>query len=143
MMVSRSDTARPLLAPGEVMQLPSADEIVMISGTPPIRAKKARYFENGRFAELVLPPRGPSSLPINSHQFDLRRRLAVITAGVGFDDAGIDGKAFTLNKIRVHTRPHHRLEYLPEYVAVTEPTVTIDRERRMIGETTSDRDGKG
>jgi len=60
MMVSRSETARPLLTPGEVMQLPPADEIVMISGTPPIRAKKARYFEDRRFAERVLPPPDPA-----------------------------------------------------------------------------------
>jgi type IV secretion system protein VirD4 len=45
LMVSRSETARPLLTPGEVMQLPpdEIDEIVMIAGRPPIRAKKARY----------------------------------------------------------------------------------------------------
>jgi type IV secretion system protein VirD4 len=56
LMVSRSETARPLLTPGEVMQLPPADEIVMVAGTPPIRAKKARYFEDHRFQERVLPP---------------------------------------------------------------------------------------
>ncbi|TPL35551.1 conjugal transfer protein TraG [Mesorhizobium sp. B2-4-8] len=56
LMVSRSETARPLLTPGEVMQLPPADEIVMVAGTPPIRAKKARYFEDPRFQERVLPP---------------------------------------------------------------------------------------
>ena len=46
LMVSRQETARPLLTPGEVMQLPPTDEIVMVAGTPPIRAKKARYFED-------------------------------------------------------------------------------------------------
>ena len=56
LMVSRSETARPLLTPGEVMQLPPADEIVMIAGTPPIRAKKARYFEDRQFQERILPP---------------------------------------------------------------------------------------
>ena len=55
LMVSRSETARPLLTPGEIMQLPPADEIVMVAGTPPIRAKKARYFEDPRFKERVLP----------------------------------------------------------------------------------------
>ena len=44
LMVSRQETARPLLTPGEVMQLPSEDELVLVSGVPPIRAKKARYF---------------------------------------------------------------------------------------------------
>jgi type IV secretion system protein VirD4 len=56
LMVSRSETARPLLTPGEVMQLPPADEIVMIAGTPPVRAKKARYYEDARFKERILPP---------------------------------------------------------------------------------------
>ncbi len=59
LMVSRSETARPLLTPGEVMQLPPADEIVMLAGTPPIRAKKARYFEDKRLTERVLPPPKP------------------------------------------------------------------------------------
>ena len=56
LMVSRSETARPLLTPGEVMQLPPTDEIVMVAGTPPIRAKKARYYEDARFKERILPP---------------------------------------------------------------------------------------
>ena len=56
LMVSRSETARPLLTPGEVMQLPAADEIVMIAGTPPIRAKKARYFEDRQLQNRVLAP---------------------------------------------------------------------------------------
>jgi type IV secretion system protein VirD4 len=54
-MVSRSETARPLMTPGEVMQLPATDEIVMVAGAPPIRAKKARYFEDRRLAERILP----------------------------------------------------------------------------------------
>ncbi|KSV77550.1 conjugal transfer protein TraG [Sinorhizobium sp. Sb3] len=56
LMVSRSETARPLLTPGEVMQLPPADEIVMVAGTPPIRAKKARYYEDPVFKERIFPP---------------------------------------------------------------------------------------
>ncbi|NLS28310.1 Conjugal transfer protein TraG [Sphingomonas sp. S2M10] len=56
LMVSRQETARPLLTPGEIMQLPPTDEIVMVAGTAPIRAKKARYFEDARFRERILPP---------------------------------------------------------------------------------------
>jgi type IV secretion system protein VirD4 len=56
LMVSRQETARPLLTPGEVMQLPSDDELVLVSGVPPIRAKKARYFEDPRLTERVLAP---------------------------------------------------------------------------------------
>lgn len=61
LMVSRSETARQLLTPGEIMQLPPEDEIVMIAGSPPIRARKARYFEDRRFSERVLPPPQPKS----------------------------------------------------------------------------------
>jgi type IV secretion system protein VirD4 len=60
LMVSRSETARPLLTPGEIMQLPPSDEIVMVSGQPPIRAKKARYYEDTRFQERLLPPPTPT-----------------------------------------------------------------------------------
>ena len=59
LMVSRQETARPLLTPGEVMQLPPEDELVLVSGCPPIRAKKARYFEDERFRERVMPPPKP------------------------------------------------------------------------------------
>ena len=60
LMVSRSETARPLLTPGEVMQLPPTDEIVMAAGVHPIRAKKARYYEDRRFMERVLPAPDPA-----------------------------------------------------------------------------------
>ena len=56
LMVSRQETARPLLTPGEVMQLPPDDELVLVSGCPPIRAKKARYFEDPEMQARILPP---------------------------------------------------------------------------------------
>ncbi len=56
LMVSRQETARALLTPGEVMQLPPGDELVLVSGVPPIRARKARYYEDPRLTERVLPP---------------------------------------------------------------------------------------
>ena len=56
LMVSRQETARALMTPGEIMQLPPTDEIVMVAGTPPIRAEKARYFEDVRLQERILPP---------------------------------------------------------------------------------------
>jgi type IV secretion system protein VirD4 len=48
-MVSRQETARALLTPGEVMQLPPTDELVLVAGLAPIRAKKLRYFEDANF----------------------------------------------------------------------------------------------
>jgi type IV secretion system protein VirD4 len=45
------------------MQLPPSDEIVMVAGTPPIRAAKARYFEDARFMERILTPPDPAARP--------------------------------------------------------------------------------
>jgi len=56
LMVSRQETARPLLTPGEVMQLPPTDELLLVAGVAPVRAKKARYYEDARFMERVLSP---------------------------------------------------------------------------------------
>jgi type IV secretion system protein VirD4 len=56
LMVSRQETARPLLTPGEVMQLPPDDELVLVSGCHPIRAKKARYYEDAQLKTRILPP---------------------------------------------------------------------------------------
>ncbi|MCB1420861.1 MAG: type IV secretory system conjugative DNA transfer family protein, partial [Notoacmeibacter sp.] len=55
MMVSRQETQRALMTPGEVMQMAPTDEVVMVSGTPPILAKKLRYFEDRNFTGRVLP----------------------------------------------------------------------------------------
>jgi len=49
------------MTPGEIMQLPPNDEIVMLAATPPIRANKARYFEDKRFTERVLLPPDPAT----------------------------------------------------------------------------------
>lgn len=66
-MVSRQETARALLTPGEVMQLPPSDELVLVAGHPPVRAKKLRYFEDASFtARRLAPPvldHGPTDLP--------------------------------------------------------------------------------
>ena len=56
LMVSRQETARPLLTPGEVMQLPPEEEVVMVSGHPPIKATKIRYYRDANFTDRVLDP---------------------------------------------------------------------------------------
>jgi type IV secretion system protein VirD4 len=61
LMVSRQETARPLLTPGEVMQLPHDDELVLVSGCHPIRAKKARYYEDQQLQARILPPPTPAA----------------------------------------------------------------------------------
>jgi len=93
LMVSRQETARQLLTPGEIMQLPPADEIVMVAGTPPIRAKKARYYEDVRFAERVLPApelvrSEKASLNDWSRMPVLARLISAETAGAAEPDDG-------------------------------------------------------
>ncbi len=56
LMISKSETARSLLTPGEIQELPKTDEIVMMAGAHPIRAKKAQYFRDRRLAARVMSP---------------------------------------------------------------------------------------
>ena len=64
LMVSRQESARALLTPGEVMQLPPSEEIVLVSGVAPIRAQKARYYrDRGAPSARVLEPPTPKATP--------------------------------------------------------------------------------
>ena len=74
LMVSRQETARPLLTPGEVMQLPHDDELVLVSGCQPIRAKKARYYEDAELKTRILPPPALSGRVLLSGPEELAHR---------------------------------------------------------------------
>ena len=63
LMVSRQETARPLLTPGEIMQLPPHEELVLVSGAPPIRAQKARYFKDPQLQARILAPPASRGVP--------------------------------------------------------------------------------
>ncbi|MDB5575384.1 MAG: traG7 [Bradyrhizobium sp.] len=80
LMVSRSETARPLLTPGEVMQLPPDEEIVMAAGLAPIRSRKARYYQDARFTERLLPPPVSHPLPAGMRPADDWTALPPIAA---------------------------------------------------------------
>jgi type IV secretion system protein VirD4 len=56
MSVAKQDSPRPLLTPGEIMQMPASDELVLVSGSPPLRAKKLRYYEDEVLRSRVLAP---------------------------------------------------------------------------------------
>ena len=86
-MVSSQETQRALLTPGEVMQLPPDEALVMVSGTPPIRAAKLRYFEDRNFTgRLGRPPSAPA-LP-KDRPDDWSERPA-IAAEAGTEPAGM------------------------------------------------------
>jgi type IV secretion system protein VirD4 len=54
--ISSMEVGRPLLTPGEVMQLPADEQLVFIGNTAPIRARKIRYFEDQTFLARVYEP---------------------------------------------------------------------------------------
>jgi len=92
LMVSRQETARPLMTPGEIMQLPPSDEIVMVAGTPPIRTTKARYFEDARLQERIITPPELAAAPANVATSDDWSGRVVAAAGqAGAMGAGDDG----------------------------------------------------
>jgi len=98
LMVSRTETARPLLTPGEVMQLAPDQEIVMVSGVRPLRAHKARYFEDPRLARRILaPPRlagpGPGELPTDDWTGRSRPSGAPAAAAGGTPPQAVSGDA--------------------------------------------------
>ena len=78
-MVSTQESPRPLLTPGEILNLPATDSLILMGGVPPYYGKRVRFYDDPRFAdrahhqghhappplsraELVreLPPRVPS-----------------------------------------------------------------------------------
>lgn len=98
LMVSRQETARPLLTAGEVMQLPPTDELVLVSGVPPIRAKKARYYEDRRLSARIMPPPSmgqggfsgrPASRPCDWNQPPVLSQIHPVASG----SAVVSGKA--------------------------------------------------
>ena len=54
--VSSQETPRALMTPGEVLQLPADAALVLVSGTPPIRARKLAYYTDRNFTARCLPP---------------------------------------------------------------------------------------
>lgn len=74
LMISRTDTARPLLTPGEIMQLPDDEEIVMLAGVQPVRAHKVRYYRDKRLNERILaPPMADQPVSDGTHSGDWSR----------------------------------------------------------------------
>ena len=70
-MVSRQETARQLITPGEIMQLPSHQQLILLSGFSPIKAQKIRYYADKNFTGRVqnppnLSPDGTDGLPPSS-----------------------------------------------------------------------------
>ncbi|MCP1222304.1 conjugal transfer protein TraG [Acetobacter orientalis] len=129
LMVSRQETARPLLTPGEVMQLPPTDELLLVAGVAPIRAKKARYYEDARFMERVLPPpatgtQRPSAPPSDDWSaLEVEVPLGASAAG---GNTGADGDPANAGIRREPELPEHEDVVPPEHPCVQEFDVLDD-----------------
>ncbi|RUV80611.1 conjugal transfer protein TraG, partial [Mesorhizobium sp. M5C.F.Ca.IN.020.14.1.1] len=128
LMVSRQETARPLLTPGEVMQLPTSDEIVMVAGVHPIRARKARYYEDRRLTERILPPPTIQHAPTTADDWsvlripehpDLAARDLRSTASIGDEDPTESEKRW---------QPELSSKFVPDDTPVVEDEFDIDRD---------------
>jgi type IV secretion system protein VirD4 len=53
--VAQQETPRPLLTAGEILQLAPDDALVLVSGAPPIRAGKLKYYADRNFSARRLP----------------------------------------------------------------------------------------
>ncbi|MFG1316565.1 IncP-type conjugal transfer protein TraG [Xanthobacter autotrophicus] len=117
LMVSRQETARPLLTPGEVMQLPPADELLLVAGVPPVRAKKARYYEDARFKERILPPpKAPAATAPAAQSADDWSTLAIPAASAGATSDNGNGVSFDPANAGIRREPE-----LPKHEEIAPP----------------------
>lgn len=115
MMVSRQETSRPLLTPGEVMQLPKHEELVLVSGCPPIRARKLRYYSDRNFTD----------------------RIQVADGGVGArTDAGFQRSPVPLNPTPDANGP--TTEYGVELGVAAKPAALEPTQSTELGRSTND-----
>ncbi|AFK54035.1 conjugal transfer protein TraG [Tistrella mobilis] len=125
LMVSRQETSRPLLTPGEVMQLPPTDELVLVSGCPPIRAKKARYFEDPQLQRRILRPPTPADLtgdpPPGRDDWSAAPPIAAPPQALAAERAGDEDQAEPNAGLR-------REPNLPEQVALAPEDAEVRRE---------------
>src|SRR6202521_4852877 len=75
---------------------------------------------------------GPCRVPWIAQVLCLLARRAAAAIGIGLDHTGVDGKAFTAYQSFLHAPLDDILEQMPKRLALTEATVTILRERRMV-----------
>jgi type IV secretion system protein VirD4 len=124
LMISRQESARALLTPGEIMQLPSDEEIVLVAGHVPVKAKKLKYYEDSNFTSRILPapplaaegyldrpPRRPDdwSLRVVSKMTSASRTPEAVGS---FDDEGGLQHSLDLD-LRRHPAPEQESDLLP------------------------------
>ncbi len=77
---------------------------------------------------LDRPARSLLRRPGNVRAFD-----PLVTAGVGLDDRGVDGEPLAADQTGRHAAADDLFEHAAQDIAVAEPAVAVDRERRVVG----------
>ncbi|WNL48572.1 IncP-type conjugal transfer protein TraG (plasmid) [Dyella sp. BiH032] len=54
-MVSSNEIKRELMTPGEVREMPKDQELIVVAGVPPVKAKKGHYYLDVPFKDMVPP----------------------------------------------------------------------------------------
>ncbi|CEF41422.1 conjugal transfer coupling protein TraG [Acetobacter senegalensis] len=114
---------------GRVLLFDPTDELLLVAGVAPVRAKKARYYEDARFMERVLPPpvietKPPSALPSD----DWSELETVASPGGPAPDGGTsaDGDSANAGIRREPELPEHEDVAPPERPGVQEFDVLDD-----------------
>jgi len=71
-MESEQESPRPLLTPGEILQLPGDDALLIVGGIPPYRAKKVMYYQDDRFKNRAWLPAPDSEAEQSAELFSSR-----------------------------------------------------------------------
>ena len=100
--VSTSQTARPLLTPGEVLQLPKDQEIIFFSGCPPILGRLNFYYRDENFISRLMEAPQISEVLVFKPKDNLR--VAEFSLDTAFPGADV-------NKIR--KMPEYK-QYFPK-----------------------------
>lgn len=78
--ITYREERRPLLLPAEVRRLPERDELIFVTGTKPLKAKKLRYDEEPIFASRLFPLPSPISRAALASPWAAMRSLGIASA---------------------------------------------------------------
>ncbi len=131
LMVSRQETARPLLTSGEVMQLPASEAVVLVSGLHPVRARKARYFEDRQLARRVLPPPTVRKLSRATVRGDDWSERAIVPAVPVTSRSDTDGGVRREPMLDKHEEVTPPREFVNEFDALPLPDRTDERAAQL------------
>jgi type IV secretion system protein VirD4 len=115
--ISQVEQVRPLLQPGDVRELPSGEQLLFVTGRPPMRTDKLRHYDHPMFRSRVLaPPDQAAKLDVPEQApFDWtgeRAKGERITSGLPADDPALTGGADTADSDEYAPAPSRKRELI-------------------------------